>query len=423
MAKKNQRLNTFPLVAIDLGSNGIRAMAAESLGPNMLHILGVEQSSLHPCVDRGIVIQNTSAGFMIGDILKKLANRIHVPELPAAFTMLGGRSMKVVSVSSKRDLLRYRTIPSSMYSEMEQECKQKIESHNPTVAVLGLIPSYYVLDGKEQEEHPLPSDRATLLEIHYTAFVGAKDLEQKVQESFARAAILIEHAFVRQDALLSAFATDDESIWSDGCAIIDFGDQTTTFSVFKQGQYLTTKVIPIGGWNITRNIEQQGIRWNIAETLKCQYGYAAPELVEQNLKISIPGTELSFNSRELAATIQMKVDEILAPILDELKKYEERISVVYITGGGSLLNGLCDYIQSQTPLRVDFGSHAGLLDRSTPDEYCSPEYSSLVGTLIMGTDYRAEHGDDVLPGKDSLIRKIKEQFTQTTLDFFTSQNE
>ena len=42
MSKKQQILQSVPLVAIDMGSHCVRAMAAELTENNMLRILGVE---------------------------------------------------------------------------------------------------------------------------------------------------------------------------------------------------------------------------------------------------------------------------------------------------------------------------------------------------------------------------------------------
>ncbi len=422
MAKK-QLYNTLPLVAIDLGSNSVRAMAAESIGPNQLHILGYEQSTKHPCVDRGVVVQTSSAGYMIGEVLNKLANRISLKEIPAAFTVLGGRSMQMVNVTSKRDQIQKRPVSNLLLQKMEDECKQKIELRNPNIAVLGVVPAYYILDGQESEERPLPTDKATLIEVGYSAFVGIRELEEQVDKSFMRAAKTLENTFIRQDALLSAFATENDSILTDGCAIVDFGAQTTTLSVYKRNQYITTRVIPLGSWNITRAIEQLGMSIQAAETLKCQYGYASPDEVETNLKMRIPNSNICLTSVELAQTIQMKLDEMLMPLLEDIQHYEERIRTVYITGGGSLLNGLIDYMQAHLSIPVMFGSHARLLDEDDPDEFCSPAYSSLIGALIMAADYRREHSDRVMPGDDGLFKKFKKQFEEKTLDLFSNQNE
>jgi cell division ATPase FtsA len=42
MAKKQQIIQSVPLVAIDMGSHSVRAMAAEMTENGMLHVLGVE---------------------------------------------------------------------------------------------------------------------------------------------------------------------------------------------------------------------------------------------------------------------------------------------------------------------------------------------------------------------------------------------
>ena len=45
MAKKQQITQSIPLVAIDLGSHSIRAMAAELTEGGILRVLGIESSS------------------------------------------------------------------------------------------------------------------------------------------------------------------------------------------------------------------------------------------------------------------------------------------------------------------------------------------------------------------------------------------
>lgn len=62
-----------------------------------------------------------------------------------------------------------------------------------------------------------------------------------------------------------------------------------------------------------------------------------------------------------------------------------------------------------------YGSHAGLLDRRTPDEFCSPAYASLVGALILGSDYRDAHPGQML--EQPKLNKIG----QTIVELFTEQ--
>ena len=423
--RQNRTADSLPLVAMDLGSDSVRAMAARRIAPDLFQILGVEerpQKSGNLCVEQGIITQSSNAGYVIAEVLKLLANRIGIEELPTAFIAVGGQSMQIVAVHSRRDQARKKEISQQLLDEMELECKEKIESRNPEVAVLGLVPSFFKLDGIEQDEIPSPDQRAALVEAHYIAFYGRKAIDTQLQKSFSQAGRSIEHAFVRPETLLSAFATcDGNHVLLNGCAVLDFGAQTTSLTVYKGGQYLLNKVVPKGGYHITRMLEQQGMSFATAEVLKKKFGCAAPAYVERNVRLRVPaspeiGGDLVIASQELAEAIELKLQEILAPLAEELKKVESRISTLYITGGGSMLQGMKAYVQSLTPIRVQYGAHNLLLHRDTEEKYLAPQYTSLVGTILLGQDYRDNHKNQLVQ-KPGFFDRVKE----STLDMFIDQ--
>ena len=61
--------------------------------------------------------------------------------------------------------------------------------------------------------------------------------------------------------------------------------------------------------------------------------------------------------------------------------------------------------------------HTLLLHRDTEDKYLSPQYTSLVGTILLGQDYRDNH-------KDQLVRQpgFFDRMKESTLDMFIDQN-
>ncbi|MBO5618612.1 MAG: rod shape-determining protein [Paludibacteraceae bacterium] len=426
MAKKQAKTaDSLPLVAIDLGSDSVRAMAARRLAPDLFQILGVEervQKMGGVCVEQGIVSQSGNAGYAIAEVLKLLANRIGEAELPTAFVSVGGQSMRIVAVHSRRDQARRKEVSQQLLDEMELECKQKIELRNPEVAVLGLVPSFFTLDGVEQDDAPSPEQRAALVEAHYIAFCGRKIIDTQLQKAFSQAGRSIEHAFVRPEALLSAFATcDGNHVLQEGCAVLDMGAQTTTLTIYKGGQYLLNKVVPKGGYHITRSLEQQGMAFQTAEVLKKRYGMASPALVEKNFRMRVPalpevGNEMVITAEELAEVIEIKLREILAPLMEDLQKYSDRIRTLYITGGASMMQGMTDYLQQQTRVRVQYGAHNLLLHRDTDEKYFSPQYTSLVGTILLGQDYRDSHKNQPVQ-RPNFFERMKE----STLDMFIEQ--
>lgn len=426
--RQSQRADTLPLVAIDLGSDSVRALAARRVAADLFQILGVEerpQKLGNVCVEQGAVTQSSNAGYVIAEVLKLLANRIGMSELPTAFVPIGGYSMQIVAVHSRRDQVRPKEISQALLDEMQRECKEKIEARNPDVAVLGLVHSYFKLDGEEQDDVPTPEQRAALVEAYYIAFCGRKTIDTMLQKSFSQAGKSIEQSFVRPEALLSAFATcDGRRVLDEGCAVIDFGAQTTTLTVYKGGQYLLNKVVPKGGYHITRMLEQQGLTFNTAEVLKKRFGCAAPQFVPKNDRLRVPaspeiGGTIVITSQELAGAIEIKLQEILAPLLEELKKVEKRISTLYITGGASMLQGMDAYIQEQTPVRVRYGAHNLLLHRDTDEKYLSPQYTSLVGSILLGQDYRDSHPDQLVR-KTGFLDRL-DRFKESTLDMFIDQ--
>lgn len=419
MAKKQNIVQSVPLVAIDLGSHSVRAMAAEMTSEGLLRVLGAEISNKFECIERGIVTNTSDAGFMINEVLKKLSNRIRVEALPSAFVCLGGRTMQLVAVHSVRDQVRKREISQALLDEMEAECKHKIEAHHPHVAVLDLVPYFYKLDGVEQDEAPQANQRAAWVEAHFIAFVGRKELEQKVKDSFHRSAKRLEHIYVRPDALMNAIASDEDM--QNGCLVLDLGAQTTTLTAYKGNQYMYNKVIAMGGYDITRDIEQIGISMAYAEQLKCKYGFACSEMVTKNHRFRMPAPtmpqgEVAVMACDIADIISARLDQILIPLLELINKEATRYNVLYVTGGGAMLQGIVEYIQSKTPIQVMYGSHAAWLTADTADEMCMPQYTSLIGTLLLGASYRDKH--PIL--KDS-GKRILDILTEKTVDLFTDQ--
>lgn len=416
MTRKTQRTESLPLVAVELGSCGVRAMAAEKMENGVFRILGVEESEKYPSIEKGNVIQSGNVGYMIGEVLKKLGNRIGQDKLPTAFVPVSGTPMKIAPVHTKRDNIHRARITKAHLNDMIKECYEKINDKYPEYAVIGVVPAYCVLDDKEFSWDALEEEtqRGTILEGHFTAFVTKKEIVEKIEKSFDQAGRSIEQSFLRPDALLSAFAHEDGAqILEDGCALLDFGAQTTALSIYKGSEFLYHKVVALGGNSITSLLAQQGISETAAERLKCEYGYASRDFVEENLHLRLKATAelvngvLTISSVEVADLIESKLQEILDPLLVQLEKYKNRITTLYITGGGSMLYGLDAFLESVTGIKTLYGAHDLLVSRDTEEQYLSPRYSALVGTIVLGSTYRDTHkGELVKPPK--LMDKFKD---------------
>lgn len=429
--KKKEEEHTaegLPLVGIDLGSGSFKLLAAEETDPSnpygsQLRILASDESSRYRCIKKGLILNTSEASYMIRESLLLLSNKLQIKDLPTAFTLLGGKTMRCAPVKVTRDQGFRGPLRQSMLDEMRNECLIKIDrapSQQP-MAGLDARPFSFVIDDEETVQDISAGTLITRLQGTYSTFYGAKDLKEKVEGSFERAGKSIEQAFARPSALLEALASEQDEMV--GLAIIDMGADTTTISIYKNGQFLSSKTASLGGNNITMDIQQLGITLSDAEKLKLRFGSAFPsEETVKTIRIrnaQAGGEDILVKTDFLAQIIVSRLEEIMQPIFGELKQFENQIGQVYITGGASKMAKMIDYVSSHTTLPVNYGSHADWLDERTDPKFYGPEYSAAIGALLLGAKYRRQHPDKALP---STKVKPAQNIVKTVIDLFT-QNE
>ena len=421
--KKDNKNTDVPLVALDLGSSSLKAMAAYSLPEEdgRIHILGVEQSNKFDCINRGRITNTTSAGYLISEVLKLLANRIgQTGSFTSAFVAIGGKSMGSVSIPAKRTFAFRPVITASYINEMIKECQTKFQQRYPEYSILHVRPAYFNVDEDIYYSELPVGTRGENVKAMFTAFYGDNKMIPEVTSSFGRSTAELESVFPRPMALLEALASEqDEQL---GLAILDFGHDTTTVSVYKNGEFLRSKTIQLGGKHITSDIRQMHIAPANAEALKIRYGIAAEQYLKKNPTLVIPSSvkgeeDVRLPMAMLTEIINSRLDEILQEPLKILQQFEDTISIVYVTGGAARLNHLVDYLGQLIHIPVVYGSHADWLDDDTPDEYFAPEYSALVGSILLARKYRKTHE------APEQKKTIGSKFTTKLVDLFTDQQQ
>ncbi len=428
MAKKKdeQTADGLPLVAVDMGSSSFKFVAAElteSSYPSTIRILASEVSSKYSGVVKKGVIQNTSnASYRLRDSLRQLGNRMgRKEELPTAFTLYGGKSLRCVDVAVKRSQGTMMPVSQKTIDGMREECIIKVGTNDKTICGLDAHLYSLTLDDTEYSTLPSPAPNATRLQGRFSTFFGSLELRDRVQGSFDRAGKSIEQAFARPAALVEALATEEDEI--SGLGIIDMGAQTTTITIYKNGRYLSCKTLPFGGENITNDISALGISIENAEKLKLRYGSAIEPKHKDDKTIRIRAVKedeqpVLVKTSFLSKIITSRLNEIMRPILLELNEWDDQISKVYLTGGASKMADIVEYVQSFTALPVSYGSHADWLAAGTDIEWQSPEYSALIGSLLLGAKYREQHPGKALNKtpivKKGILERLGDLFTAPT---------
>lgn len=190
----------------------------------------------------------------------------------------------------------------------------------------------------------------------------------------------------------SALSVASNEEISMGVTIIDIGASTTSIACLKNGVLLYLDYIPLGGQKITDDIAlvlkttRSG-----AERMKRLYGVAVDSIGNEQIlisKIDDYGEEHAQNisHKDLDLIISARLEEILDKVQEHIYAHiadKVLLQSVIITGGGSQLSGLSEFIRSKryfSDSRVRLGKPIGVT--GSHDFVRTPSFASAAGTAL-----------------------------------------
>ncbi|GAI30608.1 unnamed protein product, partial [marine sediment metagenome] len=186
-----------------------------------------------------------------------------------------------------------------------------------------------------------------------------------------------------------AVLTEDEK--EVGIILADIGGGTTDIAVFKDGSIWHTAILPVAGYQLTRDVAiGLGLPFDVAEEMKKRYGSVMPvyeSKIETTSTISENGHGVSY--QDLCDIIRARVEEIIRLILLELPRSEYETLVpagLVLTGGTANLSGIDALGRDILQLPVRVGTPTNIY--GITDTLRDPAYATSVGLLLWGTKYR-----------------------------------
>lgn len=423
------KTDTKKIVAFDFASTGIRAVAAEVMEDNSVRILS-EESRKAEGVKHGIIGQPSGTAFSISALWKELQNSAELKDTVKSFsTSFGGRSMSIVRATVEKKLSKHKAITEDQIDAMALECEQSYQKEG--MLVYDTIPVMYELDGKVLEKpEGLKGNRIVGT---YHLVVGNELMKTQLDKCMERIYnCSIEFMPLAADAF--SIAVTDEPERKEGCAVINLGDTSTTLAIYQNEILQQLLVVPLGGRNITHDIEEIGISEAHAEKLKCLKGTAKQEYIDKAVNIKIPSREpdaepVVVQNTFLAMVIEARLDEMFQPIFEMLQQHAHDLPHgIILTGGGASLNKICEYINENTGIATRYGDHTDWLTPDTPQKYGAFEYSQLIGTILLTQSNRedkkpVETETEGSKKKSPKRKSLREFFTQGFIDFFEDDTD
>ena len=369
------------LTSIDVGTTKICTTIADVNDGGNIRVVGVGITPSHG-LHKGLVVNIGDARESIRESIKK-AEQASNYKIESAYVGVTGRHVSslnnrgVVAITRNDRLVR----PDDLRRVLQ--CAQSVKTPSDR-KLLHVIPRGYAVDGQTGVKNPVGM-HGFRLDVETHVITAAVTSIQNLVKCIRGIGVDIDGLILEPLASSEAVLTEDEK--QVGIILADIGGGTTDIAVFREGSIWHTSILPVAGYQITRDVSLGlGLPFDVAEEMKKRYGSVMPvyeSKVETPAGISEDGHGVSY--QDLCDIIRARVEEIIRLVLLELPRsgYETLVPAgLVLTGGSSNLSGIEALGRDilQLPVRVGVPTSV----HGITDALRDPAYATSVGLLLWG---------------------------------------
>ena len=336
---------------LDIGSGKICCVIARLDKQNNIEILGTGLQEA-----RGILAGSiTDMKVLEGCVRDCLASAEKMASIRVKRIILGFSSINCSSETYNIEIdLTGSIIKQADLDKSYEHLYSKLSLENKNI--LHFIPVQYSIDGNNGIKNPLGMYGNKLgveVSVIYSENNIIKNFESLIKSCDLETNDLIYSPYSLGHYLL----TEEEK--NLGSALIDIGAELTKIAIFLHGEIVFTKILPIGGNLVTKDISRIfSLSLTDSERIKIINGQLIEEL-ENSLsviEVSSLGDDsftdsIEITRKDLISVIKPRIIEIISSINDEISKsgYDNTIiNRLIFTGGVSQTDGIIDLINKVT---------------------------------------------------------------------------
>lgn len=399
--------NSEVLASIDIGTSEIKVIIGE-VEENSLNIIGVGTAASKG-LNKGSIVDIDQTVQSIKSAVEQAEHMVGL-NIGSVIVGINGNHIQlqpchgVVAVQSENNEIDDNDIGRVIDGA-------QVMSIPPEREVIDVIPKQFIVDGLEEITDPRGMI-GVRLEMEGTIITSSKTALHNVLKCVEYAGL--EVADICLQPLASgtvALSADERNL---GVALIDVGGGTTTVSVFENGHLANTKVIPLGGQNITKDLSI-GLRTSTADAEEIKklhghayYGHASEE---ETFKATIIGSnqQETYNQLEISDMIEARVEEIFELAQQEIKSmgYEELRGGFVLTGGTMKMQGTLELAQEifMGHARIAIPDYIGVRE---------PQYTAGVGILQFAPNNAKIQGKNLNPSVVTLATELPNDLEKTS---------
>ena len=325
------------IVAIELGSSKISGVAGQIMTDGSLKVLAYAGVSSSSCIRHGAVYNLDKTANAIAEVVERL-NAILSTNIEKVYVGYNAKGLKSIISKVEHQFEEETVVSQEVIDDMFQQCS---EIDYDGYVNLFQESQEYVVDNKRGTETDPMGVACRSLGGSYLNILLKKQVADYIAQCFMMAQVEIVDGYVAPMAQADAILTVDDR--QQGCVLVDYGADTTTVSVYKNGLLRYLRVIPLGSALITRDLAAiLKIEPEQAEQLKCTYGLC--NLIgSQDADETIIINDNKVLLKDIGDIIEARNEEIIRNVCAQIKAsgYGEVLYAgIVLTGGGSQLRQL-----------------------------------------------------------------------------------
>ena len=335
------------IAAIELGSSKITGVAGKKNSDGSMQVLAYAQEDSSTFIRKGVIFNLDKTAQSLTSIINRMEGELK-NSIAKVYVGIGGQSLRTVRNVVSRDLEEEAIISEELVSAIGDE---NIAIPVVDMDILDVAPQEYKV-GNNLQANPVGLV-GSHIEGRFLNIVARASVRKNLEHCFQQAKIDIADQLIAP--LVTANAVLTESERRSGCALIDFGADTTTISVYKNNILRFLTVLPLGGNSITRDITTLQMEEEEAERLKKAYGDALyeedPEQEEATCKLDDDNRIIKV--ADLNNIIEARAEEIVANVWNQiqLSSYEDKLLAgIILTGGAANLKNLDETLRKRSKI-------------------------------------------------------------------------
>jgi cell division protein FtsA len=412
------------IVGLDIGTTKVAAVIGEVTAAG-IDIIGVGTSPSEG-LRQGVVVNIEATTNSIAQAVQE-AEQMAAVEVQSVYVGIAGGHIRGFNSLGQVSMRNREVTDEDVARVIEQAKAVNIPLDRQ---IIHTLPLEYMIDGQGQIRDPIGMS-GVRMEVRAHVITAAVTSVQNIVKCCNRAGLDVVEVVLEPLASSTAVLHQDERDL--GVVLIDIGGGTTDIAVYSEGQNVFTSVIVMGGHRITQDVAH-GLRTSTgeAEAIKRKHGCALVSMLETDETIQVPGVgprpPREFQRRFLSEVIEPRVEEILLLAQQELMAsgyLELAASGIVVTGGASLMHGLCEITEDifQTQVRRGLpvfgeavGDHVGLSRGGFAEIIQDPKFATGVGLVLHGTRHEPTEAlesnfRDAGPGAAKrLFERVREMF-------------